>query len=225
MHLYGCTHTARIIYFLPLSVKNHLKQTLKTQKAAQQLVLGSGSIYRRELLQRLQIPFEVVNPEIDETPLADERPEVTALRLAAAKARAVAGTYPNALIIGADQVAILDGIQLGKPLNHINATRQLQFIRGKEVVFHTALGLFNSPKASMQTRLVSSHVKFRKLSDRQIENYLTKEQPYHCAGSAKSEGLGIVLIERMASEDPSALIGLPLIALVEMLTCEGVEIV
>ena len=225
MHLYGCTHTARIIYFLPLSVKNHLKQTLKTQKAAQQLVLGSSSIYRRELLQRLQIPFEVFNPEIDETPLVDEISEVTALRLAAAKARVVAGTYPNALIIGADQVAVLDGIQLGKPLNHINATRQLQFIRGKEVVFHTALGLFNSPKGSMQTRLVSSHVKFRKLSDRQIENYLTKEQPYHCAGSAKSEGLGIVLIERMASEDPSALIGLPLIALVEMLTFEGVEII
>lgn len=198
---------------------------MKTQKTAQQLVLGSSSIYRRELLQRLQIPFEVFNPEIDEIPLADEIPENTALRLAAAKARAVAISYPNALIIGADQVAVLEGIQLGKPLNHINATRQLQFVRGKEVVFHTALGLFNVPKGSMQTRLISSHVKFRELSDRQIENYLTKEQPYHCAGSAKSEGLGIALIERMVSEDPTALIGLPLIALVEMLTYEGMEIV
>jgi septum formation protein len=215
----------RIIYFLPPGVKNHLKQTLKTQETAQQLVLGSSSIYRRELLQRLQIPFEVFNPEIDETPLANEMPEETVLRLAAAKARAVMGAYPNALAIGADQVAALEGIQLGKPLNHINATRQLQFMRGKEVVFHTALGLFNGLKGSMQTRLISSRVKFRKLSDQQIENYLAKEQPYHCAGSAKSEGLGIVLIERMVSDDPSALIGLPLIALVEMLTCEGVKIV
>jgi septum formation protein len=210
---------------LPLSVKNHLKQTLKTQKTAQRLILGSSSIYRRELLQRLQIPFEVFSPEIDETPLADEVPEDTALRLAGAKARAVAATYPDALTIGADQVAVLEGIQLGKPLNRINATRQLQFIRGKEVVFHTALGLFNAPKSSMRTRLISSRVKFRKLSDQQIENYLDKEQPYHCAGSAKSEGLGIVLIEHMVSDDPSALIGLPLIALVEMLTSEGVEIV
>lgn len=224
-HTEGVTHTARIIYFLPPSVKNHLKQTLKIQKPPQRLVLGSSSIYRRELLQRLQIPFEVFSPEIDETPLADEMPEATALRLAAAKAHTVALTYPDALTIGADQVAVLEGIQLGKPLNRINATRQLQFTRGKEVVFHTALGLFNSPKNSMQTRLISSRVKFRKLSDQQIENYLDKEQPYHCAGSAKSEGLGIVLIEHMVSDDPSALIGLPLIALVEMLTREGVEIV
>jgi septum formation protein len=198
---------------------------LKTQQIAQRLVLGSSSIYRRELLQRLQIPFEVFNPEIDETPLADEIPEATALRLAAAKTRAVAVTYPDALIIGADQVAVLEGIQLGKPLDRINATKQLQFIRGKEVVFHTALSLLNGRKHNIQTRLIPSRVKFRKLSDQQIENYLDREQPYHCAGSAKSEGLGIALIERMVSDDPSALIGLPLIALVEMLTCEGMDVV
>lgn len=187
--------------------------------------MGSSSIYRHELLRRLQVPFEVFNPEIDETPLADEIPEATALRLAAAKTRAVAAIYPDALIIGADQVAMLEGIQLGKPLNRINATRQLQFIRGKEVVFHTALSLFNAHNGNMQTRLIPSRVKFRKLSNQQIDNYLDKEQPYHCAGSAKSEGLGIALIERMVSDDPTALIGLPLIALVEMLACEGVEVV
>jgi septum formation protein len=198
---------------------------LKTQQIAQRLVLGSSSIYRHELLRRLQIPFEVYNPEIDETPLAEESPDTTALRLAAAKTRMVAVSHPDALIIGADQVAVLGGIQLGKPLNHANATQQLRLIRGKEVVFHTALSLLNSDKDNMQTRLVSSRVKFRKLSDQQIDNYLDREQPYHCAGSAKLEGLGIALIEHIVSEDPSALIGLPLIALVEMLTREGVEIV
>ncbi|ARO89134.1 septum formation inhibitor Maf [Nitrosospira lacus] len=192
---------------------------------AQRLILGSSSIYRHELLKRLQVPFEVFSPEIDETPLTDEIPEATALRLAAAKTRAVAATYPDALIIGADQVAVLEGIQLGKPLNRVNATRQLQFVRGKEVVFHTALSLFNARSGNMQIRLIPSHVKFRKLSNQQIDNYLDKEQPYHCAGSAKAEGLGIALIERMVSDDPSALIGLPLIALVEMLAYEGVGIV
>ncbi|MEO5654632.1 MAG: Maf family nucleotide pyrophosphatase [Nitrosospira sp.] len=198
---------------------------MKTQQIAQRLVLGSSSIYRHELLRRLQIPFEVHNPEIDETPLAEESPDTTALRLAAAKTRMVAVSHPDALIIGADQVAVLEGIQLGKPLNHANATQQLRLIRGKEVVFHTALSLLNSDKDNMQIRLVSSRVKFRELSDRQIDNYLDREQPYHCAGSAKLEGLGIALIEHIVSEDPSALIGLPLIALVEMLTREGVEIV
>lgn len=198
---------------------------MKTQQIAQQLILGSSSIYRRDLLQRLQIPFEVSNPDIDETPLPEETPDATAVRLAAAKTRAVAATHPGALIIGADQVAVFEGIQLGKPLNRHNATRQLQLIRGKEVSFYTALCLFNSDQGTMQARLVPSRVKFRLLSDRQIENYLDKEQPYHCAGSSKLEGLGIALIEHMESEDPTALIGLPLIALVEMLTLEGVEIV
>lgn len=198
---------------------------MKTKEIAQQLVLGSSSIYRHELLRRLQIPFEVFSPEIDETPLPNECPDATALRLATAKARAVAAVYPDALVIGADQAAVLEGVQLGKPLSRINATRQLRSIRGKEVTFYTALSLFNGRKGRLQARLTASQVMFRNLTDRQIENYLQKEQPYHCAGSAKSEGLGIVLIERIVSDDPSALIGLPLIALVEMLTSEGVEIV
>ena len=190
-----------------------------------QLVLGSSSIYRQEQFRRLQIPFEIASPSIDETPLAGEAPEITALRLAEAKARAVAATYTDALIIGADQVAVLENMQLGKPLNHDNAVKQLQLMRGKEVVFYSALSLFNSRNNQIQTRVVSSYVKFRSFSDQQIENYLNKEKPYHCAGSAKSEGLGIVLIERMTGDDPNALVGLPLIALVEMLTNEGVEII
>ncbi len=157
--------------------------------------------------------------------MADESPDVTAARLSAAKTRAVAVTHPGALIIGADQVAVLEGIQLGKPLNRMNATRQLQLVRGKEVVFYTALSLLNSQTGSMQSRLIPCRVKFRELSNQQIENYLDREQPYHCAGSAKCEGLGIALIERVTSDDPSALIGLPLISLVEMLTSEGIEIV
>lgn len=191
----------------------------------QQLILGSSSIYRRELLQHLQIPFEVCSPDLDETPLHGETPEMTACRLAEAKARAVALTYPDALIIGSDQVAVLEGTQLGKPLTHANATKQLRFMRGKEVVFNTALSLFNSRSGNMQTRLIPFRVKFRELSDQQIETYLTREQPYHCAGSAKSEGLGIALIERMSGDDPNALIGLPLIALVEMLAHEGINVV
>lgn len=198
---------------------------MKIFKKAPQLVLGSSSIYRQEQLRRLQIPFEIASPSIDETPLTGEMPEMTAFRLAETKARNVATIFSDALIIGADQVAVLDNIQLGKPLNHENAVKQLQFMRGKEVVFHSALSLFNSRNNQIQTRVVPCYVKFRALSDQQIENYLIKEKPYHCAGSAKSEGLGIVLIERMAGDDPNALVGLPLIALVEMLTNEGVKIV
>ena len=206
--------------------KNHTSiYILKIQKIIPQLVLGSSSIYRQEQLGRLQIPFEIASPAIDEKPLVDETPELTAFRLAEAKARAVAITYTDALIIGADQVAVLENMQLGKPLNHKNAVKQLQFMRGKEVVFYSALSLFNSRNNRIQTRVIPYYVKFRALSDQQIENYLNKEQPYHCAGSAKSEGLGIVLIERMTGDDPNALVGLPLIALVEMLANEGVEIV
>ncbi len=205
--------------------KTILKRLLKTQNIAQKLVLGSSSSYRRDLLWRLQIPFEVSSPDVDETALSGELPEATACRLAEAKVRAVATSYPDALIIAADQVATLDGIQLGKPLNYANATKQLYFMRGKEVIFHTALSLFNSRSGRMQSRLISSLVKFRELSDRQVGNYLAKEQPYHCTASAKYEGLGIALIERMVSDDPNALIGLPLITLVEMLAHEGVEVV
>lgn len=191
----------------------------------QQLVLGSSSIYRRELLQRLQIPFEICSPDIDETPLPGEVAGETALRLAENKARAGALVYPDGLIIGADQAAVLESTPLGKPLTHENAVRQLRLLSGKEVTFHTALSLFNSRTNSIQTSLTLSHVKFRELNDQKIENYLTKEQPYHCAGSAKSEGLGIALIERIVGDDPNALIGLPLIALVEMLSHEGIEII
>ena len=191
----------------------------------QKLILGSSSSYRYELLLRLQLPFEVSSPDIDESALTEEKPETTASRLAEEKARAVARIYPNALIIGSDQVATLDGIQLGKPLNYENAIKQLTSMRGKEVIFHTALCLFNSGSGRIQSKLVSSLVKFRKLSDEQILNYLAKEQPYHCAGSAKYEGLGIALIERMESDDTSAIIGLPLISLVDMLVNEGVEVI
>lgn len=187
--------------------------------------MGSSSIYRQEQLGRLQIPFEIANPSIDEKPLENELPEATAFRLAETKARSVAIAYTDALIISADQVAVLESVQLGKPLIHENAVKQLQFVRGKEVVFYSALSLFNSRTNRMQTRVIPYYVKFRTLSDQQIENYLIKEKPYHCAGSAKSEGLGIALIERMAGDDPNALIGLPLIALVDMLANEGLEVV
>ena len=198
---------------------------MKIQHLNQKLILGSSSSYRYELLLRLQLPFEVSSPDIDESALYEEKPEATASRLAEKKARAVASIYPNALIIGSDQVATLDGVQLGKPLNYENAIKQLTAMRGKEVIFHTALSLFNSRSGRMQSKLVSSLIKFRELSDEQILTYLAKEQPYHCAGSAKYEGLGIALIERMESDDTSAIIGLPLIALVDMLVHEGVEVI
>lgn len=191
----------------------------------QTLILASTSPYRRELLSRLKIPFAVCAPEIDETPLPGELPQQTAERLAVAKARAVADQFPNALIIGSDQVAILEGKVLGKPHSHDNAFRQLSTMRGKCVVFHTALCLFNSRSGRSQLRAVPVIVRFRSLSDAQIERYLAREQPYNCAGSAKSEGLGIALIEKIEGEDPNALIGLPLIALVDMLQNEGVEVV
>ena len=189
------------------------------------LVLASTSPYRRELLARLQLPFEVIAPEVGETPLPDEQPEHTAARLAEEKARAAGQRFPAALIIGSDQVAVLDGMPLGKPHTHDNAVRQLRMMRGRQVIFHTALCLFNSRTGRAQTRVVPFTVHFRDLGDEQIEHYLRKEQPYNCAGSAKSEGLGIALIEKMEGDDPNALVGLPLIALVDMLRNEGVEVV
>lgn len=191
----------------------------------QKLILGSSSIYRQQLFQRLLVPFEAVSPDIDETPLPNEKPEITAMRLAETKAREVAKMHPQAIIIGSDQVAVLDEVLLGKPLNHENAVKQLQLVRGKRVIFYTAISLLNDYTDNLQTRVVPSSVKFRQLSDQQIQNYLTKEQPYHCACSAKSEGLGIALVEWMSSDDPNALIGLPLIALVDMLASEGINIV
>lgn len=191
----------------------------------QKLILASSSIYRRELLTRLQIPFETISPDVDETPHAHELPQETALRLAQTKARKIALTHPNALIIGCDQVATLDNMQLGKPLTHENATRQLRMMRGREVTFHSALCLFNANTQVMQAEVVPYIVQFRALSDAQIECYLSKEQPYHCAGSAKSEGLGIAIIEKMTGEDPNALIGLPLIKLIDMLNNQGVNVI
>lgn len=188
------------------------------------LILASSSIYRRELLERLQLPFTVVSPDVDESPLAAELPEQTALRLAQAKARKVGQQHRHALIIGCDQVATLDNQQLGKPLNHDNAVQQLRLMRGRTVHFHSALCLYNANTDIGQAEVVTIKVIFRDVSDQQIENYLRKEQPYHCAGSAKSEGLGIALIARMEGEDPNALIGLPLIRLVNMLENEGVQV-
>ncbi len=189
------------------------------------LILASTSPYRRELLARLKLPFEVCSPEVDETPLPGEAPEQTAHRLAIAKAKSPAVDFPDALIIGSDQVATLDGQQLGKPHTHDNAVKQLSMMRGRSVIFHTALCLYNSRSGSIQSQVVPFEVHFRNLSDDRIERYLVKEQPYNCAGSAKSEGLGIALIEKMSGDDPNALIGLPLIALVTMLENEGLAVI
>jgi septum formation protein len=191
----------------------------------QTLILASSSIYRRELLEGLQLPFTTIAPDVDETPLDGEEPETTALRLAQMKARKVAEQHPKALIIGCDQVAALDGLQLGKPLTHDNAVKQLRLMRGHSVTFYSALCLYNAGLNRMQTEVVPYVVQFRDVSDAQIENYLTKEQPYHCAGSAKSEGLGIALIQAMHGDDPNALIGLPLIKLINMLQNERVNVI
>lgn len=188
------------------------------------LVLASTSPYRRELLQRLDIPFEVAAPDIDETPLAGEGPADTALRLAQAKAMALAARYPGALFIGSDQVATLDNQQIGKPGTHERAVAQLRQMRGRTVVFHTALALYDSRNGKTQLSDVQTEVRFRNVSDEFIDTYLRKEQPYNCAGSAKSEGLGIVLIESMHGSDPNALIGLPLIELISMLQNVGFRV-
>lgn len=186
------------------------------------LVLASTSIFRRELLARLQLPFEIANPEADESELPGESPATTAERLSMAKAKAVSGRFPNALIIGSDQVAYAGDRRFGKPLTHERATEQLRAMRGRTITFHTGLCLYNNGSGSMQVCGVPTEVTFRDLDDAEIERYLSKEQPYHCAGSAKSEGLGISLLTSMRGEDPNALIGLPLIALCEMLRAEGV---
>jgi septum formation protein len=189
------------------------------------IVLASTSPYRRALLERLRLPFEVKASSVDETPLPGETARDIALRLAQAKARAVAPSSPAALVIGCDQVAALAGTCLGKPGNHANAVAQLKAMRGKTVLFHTALALFNTESAVMQTAEVPTTVHFRRYSDSEIERYLELERPYDCAGSAKIEGLGIVLVERVNCDDPSALIGLPLVQLADMLRREGVSIV
>jgi septum formation protein len=191
------------------------------------LILASSSAYRRELLSRLGLPFEAIAPDIDETPLPGESPQATALRLAAAKARAVAAAHPGALVIGSDQVATLDELQIGKPGDHARALAQLQLMRGREVVFHTALCLWDGrvadPAQAAQVENVQVKVRFRDLPDAELDAYLHIEQPYDCAGSAKNEGLGIALLESIVSTDPTALTGLPLIALTGMLRRAGVR--
>ncbi len=191
---------------------------------SQPIVLASTSIYRSQLLSTLQLPFQTASPNVDETPVVGESAKRTAQRLSQLKAQAVAQQYPNALIIGSDQVALLDDQQLGKPLTHDNAVLQLRAMRGKTVDFFTAVSLLNALTKDMQTALAATRVSFRDISDEEIERYLRKEQPYHCAGSAKSEGLGIALIKRIEGDDPNALIGLPLILLIDMFKKQGVEI-
>lgn len=188
------------------------------------VVLASTSPYRRELLARLQIPFETTAPEADESALPGEAPASTALRLAEAKARAVAGRYPDALIIGSDQVAAHGNARYGKPERRENAIVQLRQMRGKEVVFHTGLCLLDSASNRVQLSCVDTHVGFRDLSDAEIESYLDKEDALNCAGSAKSEGLGISLLAYLRGDDPNALVGLPLIALCGMLRAEGLSL-
>lgn len=191
------------------------------------IILASTSRYRAELLKRLQIPFDVAKPAIDESPQAGESPADTALRLAIAKALFVA-TAPNqtanTLIIGSDQVADLNGKQLGKPGTRENAILQLQAMRGQTVIFQTAVALVNTGTQRIHSLIVPTEVTFRQYSDREIENYLNREDALDCAGSAKSEGLGAALISRMRSDDPTALIGLPLLALIDMLAEENIRV-
>ncbi len=191
------------------------------------LILGSSSKYRKELLSRLHLPFEVMVPAIDETPHSGESPEATALRLAQEKAAAVALQAPGSLVIGSDQVATLDGAQIGKPGSHENALKQLQKMRGRRVIFHTALCLLDGRQPpqdlEVQVKNIQTFVSFRDLPDAELEAYLRIEQPYDCAGSAKNEGLGIAIIEKIESADPTALTGLPLIALTNMLRRAGIN--
>jgi septum formation protein len=186
------------------------------------LVLGSTSPYRSELLRRLQIPFTIAAPMVDETPLPHETPRALAKRLALFKARAVARHFPRAVVIGADQVADLNGQPLGKPGTHERAVAQLRQMRGQTVIFQTALAVVCLESGFEESGLAEVRVKFRDLTDLEIENYLRAEQPYDCAGSAKSEGLGIALLEFIESDDPTALVGLPLIRTCKMLQAAGV---
>jgi septum formation protein len=188
------------------------------------LVLASTSRHRRALLGRLGLPFETQAPDVDETPLAGEAPAATACRLAEAKARAVAARRASALVIGSDQIANADGVAIGKPRDHAAAVAQLTALSGHAIVFHTAVALVDAASGRCQLRLIDVVTRFRELTAASIERYLRRERPYDCAGSIKSEGLGIALVESIASEDPTALIGLPLIALVDLLQAEGIDL-
>ena len=188
------------------------------------LILGSTSVYRRELLERLRLAFTVESPHVDETPLPGESPAALANRLALAKAHAVAQRHPQAIVIGSDQVADLHGQALGKPLTHARAREQLKQMRGQTIVFHTAVAVVCLESGFSGTATATIQVLFRTLSDEEIEAYLLTEQPYDCAGSAKSEGLGIALLERIDSDDPTALVGLPLIRTASLLRQAGMAL-
>jgi septum formation protein len=191
--------------------------------AARRLVLASTSRYRRELLERLRLPFAVRSPEVDEAPRAGEAPRETALRLAIAKAESVAAADPEAIVIGSDQIAELDGVGLGKPGTHARATAQLRTMRGRSVVFHTAVAVVCVESGFRGAEIAPVTVRFRALADAEIEHYLRTEQPYDCAGSAKAETLGIALLDAIESDDPTALIGLPLIRVCALLRHAGLD--
>ena len=187
------------------------------------LILGSTSRYRRELLERLRLPFEVQAPDVDETPRPGEAPAALAQRLALAKAQAVAAAHPNAVVIGSDQVADLDGVPIGKPGTHARAVEQLRAMRGRSIVFQTAVAVVRAATGYVGTALAPVTVRFRQLSDDEIEHYLHAEQPYDCAGSAKCETLGIALLDAIESDDPTALVGLPLIRTCALLRAAGLD--
>jgi septum formation protein len=201
------------------------KKTVKTTTSGKgpRLVLASGSPYRRTLLERLGLPFTSVTPLVDEAPLPDERPAETAVRLAEAKARAVGASYRDALVIGSDQIAEFGGVALGKPRDPADALEQLRAMRGRTVVFHTGIALLNTSSGRCQSALVDVVSTFRSLDDGALRAYLDRERPFDCAGSVKAEALGVALFTRIASDDPTALIGLPLIRLTDMLAAEGVS--
>lgn len=195
-----------------------------TQSLTRPLILASTSVYRRQLLERLRIPFDVQASHVDETPQPGESPEQMATRLALAKAHSVAALHPGAVVIGSDQVADLHGQALGKPGSHERALAQLQAMRGQTVIFQTALAVVCQDSGFVQYDLAPVRVTFRFLTDAQIEAYLLAETPYDCAGSAKSEGLGIALLERIYSDDPTALIGLPLIRTCRLIEAAGISV-
>ena len=207
-----------------ISFLGNLRQN-KVMAQTRRLVLASTSKYRKTLLERLGLAFEVAPPGVDEAPLAGEAPADPALRLSVLKARALEAHYADALIIGSDQVAAIGAQRFDKPGNHDNSVRQLRALSGKAADFHTAITLFDATSKRIDSRLVPCRVYFRQLDDRRIESYLSREQPYDCAASAKAEALGIALIARMETDDPTSLIGLPLIALTEMLERAGLPVI
>ena len=218
-----------MIVWVRLPCQKNFSQNIKSSRhlahILPRLILASSSPYRRALLERLRLPFEVMSPDVDETYLPGESSAQTALRLAQTKARKVGLGAPASLVIGSDQVAALDETCLGKPGDHAGAVAQLRAMRGKTVTFHTALALLNTQSGALQLANVPTRVRFRTYTDRELERYLALEQPYDCAGSAKIEGLGIALVEGVESDDPSALIGLPLVQLTTMLRNEGVAVI